>query len=337
RWIYYTSGTTGGAKGARHTDGSVIAAARGAIGRHRKVPSDVSAIAWPFPHVGGVSMLASVLIAGGRLVLYDHFDPETTPMRMAAHGTTVLGSATPFFKAYVAAQRRYGERPLFPALRVCVAGGAAVPGSVSREVAEVLGVPGIVDAWGLTEFPVAASQTPEDPDIGTNVGLPTPGVRVRVVDGELRLKGPQCFLGYVDASLDAEGFDEDGWFRTGDLGTVDTGGRIRITGRLKDVIIRNAENISARDVEEALLSHPAIADAAVIGVPDPRTGERVCAVVVARPGGREPTLDGLAEHCRAAGLARFKAPERLVVLDQLPRNPMGKVLKNELRSALAEP
>ena len=154
---------------------------------------------------------------------------------------------------------------------------------------------GIASSWGLTEFPVATSETVDDDNLASTVGRPTRGVQVRVVDGELRLKGPQCFLGYVDSSLDAAAFDEDGWFRTGDLGFVGDDGRVRIEGRLKDVIIRNAENISASEMEELLLTHPAIADVAVVGVPDPRTGERVCAVVVAEPGrdrdaGRHPRV-----------------------------------------------
>ena len=144
-----------------------------------------------------------------------------------------------------------------------------------------------------------------------------------MVDGELRLKGPQCFLGYVDSALDAAAFDEDGWFRTGDLGFVDDEGRVRIEGRLKDVIIRNAENISASEVEELLLTHPAIADLAVVGVPDPRTGERVCAVVVAEPG-QPVTLPAILEFCVANGLARYKCPERLEIVDAIPAQRDGQ-------------
>jgi acyl-CoA synthetase (AMP-forming)/AMP-acid ligase II len=155
-----------------------------------------------------------------------------------------------------------------------------------------------------------------------------------VVDGELRLKGPNCFLGYVDSSLDAAAFDEDGWFRTGDLGSIDEQGRWRIEGRLKDVIIRNAENISAQEVEELLLTHPAVADLAVVGVPDPRTGERVCAVIVTEPG-QTLTLPDILEHCVANGLARYKCPERLELIDAIPRNSMGKILKTELRASIA--
>ncbi|KPM54339.1 acyl-CoA synthetase [Frankia sp. R43] len=330
RWIYYSSGTVADPKGVRHTDSSVIASSNGVVDGLGFGAGDVYPIAWPLAHIGGVAMLAAALRTGGRLVLFDVFDPATTPGRMATHRPTFLGSATPFFLAYVAAEHRHGDRPLFPAVRVCVGGGAPTPETVSREVAEVFGVAGVVNSWGLTEFPVATSETPSDSGAGSTVGRPMTGVRVRVVDGELRLKGPQCFLGYVDATLDADAFDGEGWLRTGDLGSVDGEGRVRVEGRLKDVIIRNAENISASEVEEVLLRHPAVADAAVVGVPDERTGERVCAVVVVRPG-TAVTLAGLAAHCQAEGLARYKCPERLELVGELPRNPMGKILKRQLR------
>ncbi|OHV40414.1 cyclohexanecarboxylate-CoA ligase [Parafrankia soli] len=340
RWIYYSSGTTADPKGARHTDASVIASSDGVVAGLGFGAGDVYPIAWPIGHIGGVSMLAAALRAGGTLVLFDAFDPAVTPERMAAHRPTILGSATPFFRAYAAAQRRRAGKPLFPALRACVGGGAATPEPVSREVAEVLGVPGVLGSWGLTEFPVATSETPTDAEPGTTVGRPAAGVRVRVVAGELRLKGPQCFLGYQDAALDADAFDADGWLRTGDLGDVDEQGRVRVRGRLKEVVIRNAENISAAEVERVLARHPAVRDVAVVGVPDERTGERVCAVVVVGPGGPggpgdEVTLAALVAHCRAEGLARHKCPERLEVVDELPRSPMGKVLRRELEGWLA--
>jgi non-ribosomal peptide synthetase component E (peptide arylation enzyme) len=172
-----------------------------------------------------------------------------------------------------------------------------------------------------------------------------PGVSLRVVgfdgeevgpgeEGELRLKGPQCMLGYIDAHLDADAFDEDGWFRSGDLGVVDADGNVRITGRLKDIIIRNAENISALEVEDALFQHADVRDVTVIGLPDARSGERVCAVIVPEPG-TEPTLEALAAHCRALGLAAQKWPERVELVDDLPRTPMGKVRKEDLRKQFA--
>ena len=195
----------------------------------------------------------------------------------------------------MAAQRRHGEEPLFPDLRACVAGGAPITPELGRQVREIFSVAGIANAWGLTEFPVATSPPPDgDPGIlDHTVGRPVPGVSVRAVaddehevapgdEGELRLKGPQCFLGYVDETLNADAFDADGWFRSGDYGRVDADGNVVVTGRIKDAIIRNAENISALEIEGVLATHPAVADVAVIGVPDARTGERVCAVVDAR-------------------------------------------------------
>jgi acyl-CoA synthetase (AMP-forming)/AMP-acid ligase II len=263
---------------------------------------------------------------------------------MAAHAPTLLGTAPPFFRAYMDAQRRHGDDPLYPAVRACCGGGAPIPPEVHREVREVLGV-AIVGSFGLTEYPMVTSAEPDDPPevLAHTVGRASPGVRTRVVDGagvvlpegsegELQLLGPQAMLGYVDAALDADAF-ADGWFRTGDLAFVDAGGRIHITGRLKDVIIRNAENISALEVEGVLLRHPDVVDVGVVGVPDPRTGERVCAVVVPTPG-TSPTVESLLAHCVAEGLARQKCPERVELVAELPRNAMGKILKQELRRDL---
>ena len=175
------------------------------------------------------------------------------------------------------------------------------------------------------------------------VGPPIPGVSVRVVgsdevelpvgqEGELRLKGPQCFLGYADAALDADAFDEDGWLRTGDLGLVDADGNVRVTGRIKDAIIRNAENVSALEVENVLATHPAVADVAVIGVPDPRRASGSARWWSPLPA-EVLSLESLVRHCHSHGLSRYKHPERLVIVDVLPRNQFGKVIKKDLREA----
>ena len=143
--------------------------------------------------------------------------------------------------------------------------------------------------------------------------------------------------GYLDSSLDAEAFDEDGWFRTGDLGRIDADGMVTITGRVKDIIIRNRENISAKEVEDLLFTHPDVADVAVIGVPDAKTGERVCAVVVpAGPGGRRSRSKPWSPARREQGLMTQKLPEQLEIVDALPRNPTGKVLKFELRDRFGD-
>lgn len=342
-WIYYSSGTTAAPKGIQHSDASVIAGCSGVLDMLGTISVDVTPIAFPVSHIGGAAMLAAALITGMQLVLFDVFDPATTPLAVAAHRPTLLGSATPFFIAYLAAQDRHGPEPLFPALRGCTGGGAPITADLGRRVREVLGVRGVANAWGLTEFPVATSPRLDDPEelLDHSVGKAVPGVHVRVVDaegrdvaagteGELRLKGPQCFKGYVDASLDADAFDLDGWYRTGDQGRIDADGNVYVTGRIKDAIIRNAENISALEVEEAVVTHPDVADVAVIGVPDEQSGERVCAVVVAA-GGAAVSVADLSAHCDAQGLSRYKWPERIELVNALPRNLTGKVLKAELR------
>ncbi|ORW93885.1 cyclohexanecarboxylate-CoA ligase [Mycobacterium sp. IEC1808] len=346
RWIYYSSGTTAAPKGIRHTDASVMAPAAGLAEKMGITASDVDPIGFPFAHIGGAVMLAVGLMTGMRLALFEVFDPATTPLSIAAHNPTFLGMATPFFLAFLEAQRDHGDEPLFPFVRGCLAGGAPITPELGHQVRETFGVAGIANAWGLTEFPVATSPplTGAPEVLDHTVGAPGPGVSVRVVDagielpagreGELRLKGPQCFLGYADAALDADAFDAEGWLRTGDLGLIDENGNVRVTGRIKDAIIRNAENVSAQEVENALATHPAVADVAVVGVPDPRTGERVCAVVVPASSD-DVSLESLVQHCHSQGLSRYKHPERLVIVDALPRNQFGKVIKKELREALA--
>jgi cyclohexanecarboxylate-CoA ligase len=343
RWVYYSSGTTSDPKGVTHTDSSLVAAAAGMIELATFGDGDVYPIAWPVTHIGGVVMLVTSLRAGMKLVCFDAWDPATTPERMAAHRPTILGSAQPFFLAYLGAQRRstaVGDGPLFPELRLVTAGGAPTPPEIVRELVEAFGVRGVLGSYGLTELPIATATTPDDPEdvLLRSVGRPSPGVQVRVVDGEIRLKGPQRFGGYVDPALDAAALDEEGWLRTGDLGEVDGDGNVFITGRLKDIIIRNAENISALEIEDVLLRHPDIADVAVIGLPDPRTGERVCAVIAPTspqsPGDAELDVAGVAAHCLANGLAKYKCPEQVEIVPALERNSMGKLLKQQLRTRL---
>ena len=335
RWVYFTSGSTAVPKGVRHTDASVIASSFGMTDGLGIRAGDVYPIAWPITHIGGISMTSAVLRAGGELVLFDTFDPATTADSMAAVQPTILGTGVPFFRAYLGAQRRHGREPLYPALRAFAAGGAPTPPEILKELREVFGIDVVINSWGLTEFPIASCPSPSDPveKLALTVGRPSPDVEVRVVDGELRLKGPQCFVGYVDASLDAEAFDDEGWLRTGDLGEVDSEGYVIVTGRLKDVIIRNGENISVLELEDVLLRHPDIVDVTVLGLPDARTGERVCAVVVPAPG-REVDLGTIASHCSAEGIARQKTPEQLEIVDQIKRNPMGKVVKADLRGQI---
>jgi non-ribosomal peptide synthetase component E (peptide arylation enzyme) len=187
-----------------------------------------------------------------------------------------------------------------------------------------------------------ATHTDPDDRLAETEGRPMPGVQLRVVtldgrdaepgeEGELRAQAPQLMKGYVDENLEDAALDEHGFFRTGDLGRIDDLGYVTVTGRLKDVIIRKGENISAKEVEDLLFSHPDVADVAVIGLPDAEVGERCCAVLVAKDAANPPSFDALVAHLKAEGLMTQKLPERIEFLPSLPRNPAGKVLKHELR------
>jgi len=345
RWIFYTSGTTADPKGARHTDYTVKAAATGMIIASELTAADRSAMVFPFTHIGGIGWLFAMAITGATGLFVESFAPPTTIPFIQREHVTLPGAGTPFHMAYLAAQRLQPDTPLFPEARAFPGGGAPKPPQLHYEMKAELGGIGIQSGWGLTEAPILTMNSIHSTDVqlAETEGPATPGVQLRAVkldgtesgvgeEGELRAKGPQVCKGYLDSSLDADAFDEDGWFRTGDLGVIDADGYVRITGRLKDVIIRHGENISAKEVEDLLFTHAKIADAAVIGLPDPRTGERACAVVVVAEGGEVPTLPELLEFLTDKGLTKQKAPEQLEVVDVLPRNASGKVLKHELRA-----
>jgi acyl-CoA synthetase (AMP-forming)/AMP-acid ligase II len=307
-------------------------------------PDDVSALVFPFTHIGGIGWLFASMMVGFKTIVVEAFDPKTTIPVMQREGATLAGAGTPFHMAYLAAQRQNPGEKLFPKVRAYPGGGAAKPVQLHYDVKRELGGVGVVSGYGLTECPILAMSTVEDPDVklAETEGRTTPGVEVKVVEldgsladpgeeGEIRVKGPMLFRGYVDSSLDADAFDEDGWFRTGDLGVQDAEGYIAITGRLKDVIIRKGETISAKEVEDLLFTHPGIGDVAVIGLQDDASGERACAIVVPADRDAPPNLENLFDFCTEAGLMTQKIPEQLEIVDVLPRNATGKVLKHELR------
>jgi acyl-coenzyme A synthetase/AMP-(fatty) acid ligase len=342
RWLFYTSGTTSAPKGARHTDAGLIAASTTYCTALQPEPDDrISGLA-PIAHVGGVLHVLSVIQAACSIIITNVFEPEATSELLSELDVTLGGNGVPFARKLIEQQLARPDRPLFPRLKAFLMGGAPRTVALHRQVREVLGGVGIVSGYGLTECPYIAwgSLTDGDDEHATTEGHPGPGTEVRIVredgtlaepgePGELRVKALQLCLGYVDSSLDAEALDENGFFRTGDLATVDERGYVTITGRLKDVIIRNMENISAREVEDHLLACAGVADGAVIGLPDPETGEKVCAVVV--PDGPPPDLAKLCAQLLAGGLNKRKLPERLEIVAELPRNAMNKVVKRELR------
>jgi acyl-CoA synthetase (AMP-forming)/AMP-acid ligase II len=347
RWLFYTSGTTADPKGAPHTDLTVTASALAMSECLDIGADDVSALVFPFTHIGGIGWLIASLLTGCTLLTTEAFDPTATPAFLAANGVTLPGSGTPFHLAYLAAQRAHGDDPIFPHVRSYPGGGAPKPPQLHHDLKAEVGGIGIVSGYGLTEAPIVVMATTEDPDqkLADTEGRPTPGVDLKIValdgtvagpgvEGEIRLKGAQVITGYLDPALDAEAFDDEGYFRSGDLGVVDDDGYVTITGRLKDVIIRHGENISAKEVEDLLYAHPGVADVAVIGLPDPRTGERACAVVSVAEG---QTFDfaEMGDYLRGKGLRVNAVPEQLEIVDVVPRNPAGKILKHTLRERFA--
>jgi cyclohexanecarboxylate-CoA ligase len=206
----------------------------------------------------------------------------------------------------------------------------------------------VTRAYGSSEYPTATGSNEQDSldERACTDGRPMGEARVRVVDqrgadvppgavGEVLLRGPELFVGYLDSTLDDAAFDSEQWFRTGDLGRLDADGYLEITGRHKDIIIRGGENISVKEIEDHLLGHPKIADIAVVATPDPVLGERVCAVVVPAADSAV-SLQDLAEWLSRAQFAKQKLPERLIVLDELPRTASGKVQKFKLRALARE-
>ena len=344
RWLFYTSGTTADPKGAKHTDASVAAIAKGMGERYRATPEDRGAMVFPFTHIGGITWLFTSLQFGSVNLFVEAFNPETTVPFLAENGVTLAGAGTPFHMVYLAAQRQQPDTPLFPDVRAFPGGGAPKPPQLHYDLMAEMGGVGILSGYGLTEAPILTLVDVDDSDEAkaNTEGRAMPGVDLRLVsmadgsvcvpgeEGEIRAKAPQLMRGYLDASLDDAAFDDGGFFRTGDLGMQDEDGNLTITGRVKDIIIRNMENISAKEVEDLLYTHDQVGDVAVIGLPSERTGEMVCAVVATAEGADDLTFDGMVEHLTSQGLRKQALPERLEIVDAVPRNPTGKIVKYEL-------
>ncbi len=350
RWIFYTSGTTSDPKGARHTDASVLLSSRGLAEAIGLDPGSKTGVVFPVTHLGGANALVSTLFAGSSQLVIEQFDPATSVPFLARHGVTHAGAGPVFYQAYLEAQRTQGPEPIFPKLRMLYGGGAPTPSGMHEEVRRELGGLGILSTYGMTECPVITMTRWDDPEEkrSTSEGRPTqPGTRIRIVDraglelppggeGEILVDAPQLLCGYVDEELNAAAFDADGFFRTGDIGRLDAQGYLALTGRIKDVIIRKGENISAPEIEAALVAHERVAEVAVIGLPDKERGERVCAVVRGVEGGPPLGFDEMVAFLEERGLMRQKLPEQLEFVDEMPHNPSGKIIKAKLRERFAE-
>ncbi|MFK7894599.1 MAG: class I adenylate-forming enzyme family protein [Myxococcota bacterium] len=349
RWIFYTSGTTSAPKGAKHTDQSILVSSKALVTALELAPGSRTGVVFPVTHLGGANALASTLQAGSTQLVVERFDPSTTIPFLAKHGVTHAGAGTVFYQAYLEAQRASGEAPIFPKLKTLYGGGAPTPESLHHAVRRELGGLGILSTYGMTECPIicmARSDDPEEKRCTTEGRVTQVDTGLRILDpegqsvqpgetGEIFVRAPQQMLGYVDQDLDADAFDADGYLRTGDLGRVDDAGYLTITGRKKDVIIRKGENISAQEIEDLLAEHPAVAEVAAIGLPDPDRGEICCAVIRTTASEAPLSAEAMQTFLKARGLMKQKIPERLEFVDGFPRNPSGKVIKQALRERYA--
>ncbi|MGW4852726.1 class I adenylate-forming enzyme family protein [Streptomyces sp. NPDC004288] len=340
RWIYWTSGTTSDPKGVLHTDRSLLAGGSCLAHALRLTDRDVGSMAFPYAHIAGPDYTVMLLLYGFPAVMFEHFALPEALDEYNRHGVTVAGGSTAFYSMFLTEQRKRPGKPVIPTLRLLAGGGAPKPPEIYHAVREELGCR-LTHGYGMTEVPMITMGDPEDTDehLASTEGRPPAGMEIRITgDGEVRLRGEAVCRGYLDPAQTAAAFDEDGFLVTGDLGQLTPSGHLVLTGRIKDIIIRKGENISAQEIEDLLHRHPDVGDAAVIGLPDAERGERVCAVVEQPPGAAPLALPQVTAFLREAGLSVHKLPEQLEVVEALPRNEtLRKVLKYRLRERFGTP
>jgi len=335
-WILFTSGTTGSPKGAILTQAGLLAAAEGANVARPVAEDDVYLFCFPLCHVAAYNV--ACLHARGRpVVMLEGFAVDELPQAIVRHRVTTL-SLAPTMLAMLLDDPAF-DRAAFATLRQVAYGASSMPPDLLRRGTEALGV-GFAQGYGMTELSGNAVFLDEEahraalgdrPHLLRAAGRPSPLAEVRLGDdGEILVRGPQVMAGYWDEPEVTAATIVDGWLHTGDLGEIDDEGYLYVVDRAKDIVVTGGENVSSREVEDVLSTHPAVGQVAVIGVPDDRWGEAVCAVVVACDSA-PVTLEDLVEHTRGV-LGGFKQPRRLVLVDALPTNASGKVLKRALRA-----
>lgn len=341
--MLYTSGTTSAPKGVRLTGRAFVSNARSVRHTMSLGGDDVFFCASPLSHLAGfASGVVWPSSMGAKIVVMPTWNGPEAARVIAREGCTFTAAAAVFLHDLVAAHRAgIGvERPI----KSFMSGGASTPPELIRAAAEV-GIAAL-RGYGMTETGGGVSWlAPSEPlEVrATCDGRVIPGTEMEAVDdqrrpvrpgaeGELRVRGPQSLIGYTDEALNRDQIDEEGWFYTGDLGTVDEDGRVCITGRTKDIINRAGEKFSARDIEELILRHPAIETAAVVGLPDERLGEVVGAFVTLADGAVWPGPEELSRWLDGEKLARAKIPTHWLVVPELPRTASGKIQKHELRA-----
>jgi cyclohexanecarboxylate-CoA ligase len=339
----FTSGSTGTPKAALHTQRGLVYKARVMAAAHGLTSDDAILMPAPLAHVSG--LLNAVQIPGAvpmRAVLMERWEPELALDLVERERITFMIGPPTFFVALMSAPRFASER--VESLRLVSSGGAGVTPAFVEEATARLGCR-VKRTYGSTEAPTVTTSTATDPfeRARDTDGHPTGAAELRVSDattgralpprsrGELWLRGPELFAGYADRDQTGAAVTR-GWFRTGDLATVDDDGWLTIVGRLKDVIIRGGENISAAEVESTLEAHPAVRQAVAVGMPDERLGERVCAFVVAD---HAVDLALVQAWFAERGVTRFKTPERVIQLDDFPLLAAGKPDRAALKAQAA--
>ncbi len=336
--ILYTSGTTGTPKGAELSHGNLSCNAEVTAGLLGARAGDVLLGALPLFHSFGQTCgLNAAIGTGATLTLLPRFDPEAALELLRRDAVTIFEGVPTMYMSLLAAAG--GEPVRLPDLRVCVSGGAAMPGPVLRAVEAALGAP-VLEGYGLSETSPVASFN--QLDVGRKVGsigTPVDGVEMRVVDadgmplpagevGEIVIRGHNVMQRYRGRPDATAAVLRDGWFATGDLARVDEDGFFFIVDRKKDLVIRGGYNVYPREVEEVLYEHPAVRQAAVVGVPHPELGEEVGAAVALEPGA-STTPEELRAFVRER-VAAYKYPREVWLVDELPTGPTGKILKREI-------
>ncbi|MET0728203.1 MAG: AMP-binding protein [Acidimicrobiales bacterium] len=333
--VAFTSGTTRDPKGVIHS--------------HRTIGFETRQLDYMFPtggppqitgspvghFIGMVNAFLVPLLRERSVNLIDVWDPAEVLRLMREEGLGVTGGAT-FFLTSLLDHPDFTDEHL-ALMPFAGLGGSSVPLAVTERITK-LGIKAF-RSYGSTEHPSITGCVLTDPEIKrlATDGHALPGVELRLeADGEILSRGPDCFAGYIDPEMTARAFDDEGWYRTGDIGVLDVDGYLTITDRVSDIIIRGGENISAQEIEELLMGLDPVSEVSVVAAPDDRLGERAAAVLRIREGESAPTLEQVREHLAAAGLTRQKWPESLHQVDEFPRTPSGKVQKFLLRQELRE-
>lgn len=347
--IVYTSGTTSRPKGCFHSFNTLRASAAAIAKSLDYGPEDVQFGPSPITHSTGlVTSVVLPLLVGAKSYLMEAWDPAVALDRIEEHGCTAAVTATPFLQMLMGAYD--AQKHDASSLTRWVCAGSPIPGSIVEQSRELFAGCQTLSLYGRSENFLTTMCTVTDPPerSASSDGSALEGAEVKVVDGEGRevprgeegdiaYRGPSHMIEYFhDDEETAALFTPDGFSRSGDLGRMDADGFVRVTGRLKDIVIRGGMNISAREVEDHLLQHPDIASVAVVGMPDERLGEKLCAYVVPADPEKPVTLDAVTAYLREHKVATQKLPERLELANELPMTATGKIQKHVLRADIAK-